>query len=275
MLDDFFIRALIAGTGVAIVAGPLGCFVVWRRLAYLGDTLGHSALLGVSLGLLFQISIFFSVFAVAAAVSLSLLVLQRRGLLASDALLGLLSHGALAAGLVLLAVMSWVRFDVTALLFGDILAVSRADIVVVYAAGASVLAVLAMIWHPLFAATVSPELARAEDLRPERANAIFMLLMAVMVAIAMKVVGVLLITALLIIPASAARQFASGPEQMAAGAALLGVASVIGGLFGSLQWDLPSGPAIVVAALAIFFASLLAPNRRPTRSIAPPRRTEG
>ena len=256
MLDDFFTRALVAGIGVALVAGPLGCFIVWRRLAYFGDTLSHAALLGVALSLLVEVHATLAVFVVAVLVSTALLALQRRATLSSDALLGLLSHSALALGLVVLAFMTWVRVDLLGFLFGDILAVSRLDIAVIYIGGAAVLAVLAMIWHPLFAATVNRELAEAEDMKPDRANAIFMILMAGVIAIALKIVGVLLITAMLIIPAATARRFAPGPEAMALLAAGIGALAVTGGLFGSLEWDTPSGPTIVVAALILFLLGL-------------------
>ena len=256
MLDDFFSRALVAGIGVALVAGPLGCFIVWRRLAYFGDTLSHAALLGVALAFLFEINIALAVFCVSAIVSIALLILRRRATLSSDALLGLLAHSALALGLVVLASMTWLRIDLMGFLFGDILAVSRIDIAIVYVGGVIVLAVLSVIWDPLFAGTVNHELAEAEGMRPDRANVIFMLLMAVVIAIAMKIVGVLLITALLIIPAATARRFAGGPEQMAILAALFGIVAVVGGLFGSLQWDTPSGPTIVVSAFGLFLLSL-------------------
>ena len=256
MLDDFFTRAVVAGIGVALVAGPLGCFIVWRRLAYFGDTLSHSALLGVALAFLFEVNITLAVFLVAATVSIALLLLQRRATLSSDALLGLLAHSTLALGLVVLAFMTWIRIDLMGFLFGDILAVSKLDIAVIWAGGALVIAVLVMIWRPLFAGTVSLELAEAEGMRPERANLIFILLLATVIAIAMKIVGVLLITAMLLIPAATARRFASGPEQMAVIAAVIGVIAVIGGLFGSLEWDTPTGPSIVVAALLLFVLSL-------------------
>lgn len=257
MLDDFFTRAVLAGIGVALLAGPLGCFIVWRRLAYFGDTLSHAALLGVALAFLFEVNITLAVFAVSACVSIALLLLQKRATLSSDALLGLLAHSALALGLVVLAFMTWIRMDLMGFLFGDILAVSRADIGIIWLGGVIVLAMLAMIWRPLFAATVNHELAEAENMNPERANIIFMLLMAAVIAISMKIVGVLLITAMLIIPAAAARRFASGPEQMAILASVIGAASVIGGLFGSLEWDTPAGPSIVVAALGLFVLSIL------------------
>jgi zinc transport system permease protein len=257
MLDDFFIRAVLAGIGVALVAGPLGCFIVWRRLAYFGDTLSHAALLGVALAFLFEINITLAVFAVSACVSIALLLLQKRATLSSDALLGLLAHSALALGLVVLAFMTWIRMDLMGFLFGDILAVSKTDVGIIWLGGAIVLAILAMIWRPLFAGTVNRELAEAENMNPDRANIIFMLLMAAVIAISMKIVGVLLITAMLIIPAAAARRFASGPEQMAILASVIGAASVVAGLFGSLEWDTPAGPSIVVAALGLFVLSIM------------------
>ena len=257
LLDGFFVRALVAGVGVALVVGPLGCFVVWRRMAYFGDTLSHSALLGVALAFLFQVNITAAVFGVLAAVSMALVFLRRRGTLSSDTILGLLSHSALALGLVSLAFLDEVRVDLMGFLFGDILAVSKTDIAVIYGGGAVVLAGLVAIWRPLFAATVSPEIAQAEGLDPERANFIFVLLMAIVVAIAMKIVGVLLIPALMIIPAATARRFAGGPEFMAALASAIGAVAVVAGLFASLTWDTPSGPSIVVAAFAVFLVSLM------------------
>lgn len=256
MLDDFFIRALLAGIGVALVVGPLGCFVVWRRMAYFGDTLSHAALLGVALALLFEVNVTFAVFVVSVGVSMSLLLLQKRAPLSADALLGLLSHSALALGLVLLAFLTWLRFDLMGLLFGDILSVSKMDVAIIWAGGAVVLAILAKIWRPLFAGTVNRELAVAEGMPYERANIIFMLLLAGVIAISIKIVGVLLITAMLIIPAAAARRFALGPEQMVVIAMVIGVLSVIAGLFGSWEWDTPTGPSIVVASLLGFIIAM-------------------
>lgn len=257
MLDDFFSRALIGGIGVALVAGPLGCFIVWRRMAYFGDTMAHSALLGVALAFLLDIHLTLGVFAITATVAFALVLLQRQAALPTDALLGILSHSTLALGLVLVAFMAWLRIDLLSYLFGDLLAVSRLDIALIYGGGAAVLLVLAAIWRPLLAGTVSEELAAAEALHPERARLVFMVLMAAVIAIAMKIVGIMLITSLLVIPAATARRFAGGPEQMAVLAAGLGALAVALGLFGSLEFDTPSGPSVVVAALALFLAGLL------------------
>ena len=255
MLDDFFIRALIAGIGIAIISGPLGCFVIWRRMAYFGDTMAHSALLGVAFGVLLNMSITVGVFVIAASIALILILLQRRGTLSTDSLLGILSHSTLALGLVIIALMPWMKIDLMSYLFGDILAVSKADILMIYLGAALVLGLLIWIWRPLLAATVNEELAEAEAMQPEKARIIFMLLLAGVIAIAMKIVGILLITALLIIPAATARQLATGPEQMVLAASIIGVICVIAGLSASLGLDTPSGPSIVVAAFLLFMMS--------------------
>lgn len=257
IMDDFLIRALVAGAGVALIAGPLGCFVVWRRMAYFGDTMAHAALLGVALSLLMEVHLTLAVFVVTALSSLALYWLEQKRTLPIDTLLGILAHSTLALGIVLVSLMDNVRVDLASYLFGDILAVSTTDIIVIWAGGALAMAVLAAIWKPLLAATVSEELAEAEGLNPARARIFFMLAMALIIAIAMKLVGILLITSLLIIPAATARRFAGSPEQMAVLAAFTGVISVAGGLGGSLAWDTPSGPSIVVAALTAFLLSLL------------------
>ncbi|MGV3575956.1 MAG: metal ABC transporter permease [Devosia sp.] len=262
MLGDFFSRALVAGVGLAAVTGPLGCFVVWRRMAYFGDTMAHSALLGVAISILLSINMTLGVFAVAALVAGALLLLQRQNTLSTDALLGILSHSSLAVGLVLVGFLTQVRIDLMGFLFGDILAVSMEDIYIIYGGGIAILAILALNWRPLLAATVSPELAEAEGLKPEVSRILLMLLMASVIAIAMKLVGVLLITSLLIIPAATARRLSATPEIMALVAAVLGAASVVAGLYGSLTWDTASGPSIVVAALLIFLVSLTVPTAR-------------
>ena len=162
MFDDFFIRALVAGLGVALVTGPLGCFIIWRRLSFFGDTLAHSALLGVTLAFSFDINIAFSVFIISSAIALILLKLQKTTNLPGDALLGLLAHSSLAVGLVVIGFLSFIRFDIMGLLFGDILAVTENDLIIIWVGGALILFVLKLTWKPLFASTVNYELAEAE-----------------------------------------------------------------------------------------------------------------
>lgn len=269
MLDDFFTRAVVAGLGIAAVTGPLGCFVVWRKLAYFGDTLAHAALLGVALSLLINLNVTLAVFVVAIIVALLLLVLQTRSALSSDALLGMLSHGSLAVGLLVLAFMTWVRMDLMGLLFGDLLTVSKTDIAIIYAGGAAVLATLAWAWKPLFAITVNRDLAAAEGHNVAAFDVLLMVLLAAVVAVSIKIIGVMLITSLLIIPAGAARRLSSGPTMMALLAAVLGGLAVLSGLFASLNYNTPSGPSIVVAALALFVIGLILPLNRSSQGQTP------
>ena len=257
MFDDFFIRALIAGLGVALVTGPLGCFVIWRRLSFFGDTLSHSALLGVTLAVSFDINIAFSVFIISSAVALILLKLQKTTNLPGDALLGLLAHSSLAVGLVAIGFLSFIRFDIMGLLFGDILSVTKNDLIIIWVGGAIILFVLKLIWKPLFASTVNYELADAEGMRPERVNAIFTILMAAIIAISIKMIGLLLITGMLIIPAAMARNISNNPKQMVLFSIIGGLLSVVIGLFGSLEINSPSGPSIITAGLILFILSLI------------------
>ena len=257
MLDDFFIRALIAGLGVAIVTGPLGCFVIWRRLSYFGDTLAHSALLGVTLAYTLEFNIAFSVFVISSLIALILIQLQKRTNLPGDALLGLLAHSSLAVGLVVIGFLTFIRFDIMGLLFGDILAVTADDLLIIWIGGPLMLIVLKLIWKPLFASTVNYELAEAEGLNPDRAKAIFTILMAGIIAISIKMVGLLLITGMLIIPAAMARNISSSPQSMVICSVLGGLLSVILGLFTSLQFNTSSGPSIIAASLFLFILSLV------------------
>ena len=208
-----------------------------------------------------------SVFIVSSIVALFLIYLRAKTSLPSDALLGLLAHSVLALGIVVLGFMTWVRIDLLSLLFGDILAVSMYDIWLVFLGGALVLVILVAIWRPLFADTVSNDLATAEGMNPQRARVIFTLLLALVISISIKVVGVLLITGLLIIPAATARNVSSGPVQMAIISTVVGVIAVVCGLFSSLQWDTSSGPTIIAAALVLFVLTLL-PLRRAITLVA-------
>ena len=260
-MPDFLLNALFAGLALALVAGPLGSFVVWRRMAYFGDTLSHSALLGVALGLMLDINLTLAVTFCCVLLAVLLVTLQQRQPLASDTLLGILAHSSLSLGLVSLSFMQDVRIDLMGYLFGDLLAVSPTDLAWIVGGSALVLVALTLLWRPLLAVTVHEELARVEGLPVAAIRLALMLLIAIVIAVAMKIVGVLLITSLLIIPAAAAQRHARTPEQMALGASLLGLLAVCFGL--SLSWyqDTPAGPSIVVSAAAMFLLSFAWPRR--------------
>ena len=257
MFDDFIIRAFVAGIGLALITGPLGCFIIWRRLSYFGDTIAHSALLGVVIAYAMNFNLIIAVFAVSCFIALSLLFLQKRTNLPDDALLGLLAHSVLAIGLVLLGILSFIRIDLMGLLFGDILSVNITDVLFVWVGGSIVLIVLILIWRPLFAATVNLELAKAEGLNADLANAIFTILIASVIAISIKIVGILLITGLLIIPAAASRNLSSTPIQMAIISSVIGLVSVVLGIQTSMIWNSPTGPTILAIALGVFILTLI------------------
>lgn len=257
MMDDFVTRAVLAGLGVAAVAGPLGCFIVWRKLAYFGATIAHGGLLGVALGFLLGIDLTLGVAVTALVLAVMLGALERQRLLPSDALLGILSHAALAIGLIAAGFLVGQRLDLMSYLFGDILAVGNRDLIWIWGGGAVVLALLALIWRPLVALSVHRELAEAEGVNARVTEAGFVVLLAFAVAAAMKIVGVLLITAMLVIPAATARPFSRTPEMMALLAMLVGGLSVALGIGFSLMTDASAGPAIVVAATLLFALSLV------------------
>lgn len=254
-MDDFLLRALLAGLAVVLMAGPLGVFIIWRRMAYFGDTLSHSAILGVALGFLLSINIQIGILISTFLVATLLILAQRQKQLGSDTVLGIMAHSALALGLVLISFVEGVRIDIDSWLFGDILSVSWDNLGVIAIGVSVVLIVLAFIWKPLLSLTVHEELARVEGVNVPLVSAIFTLLIAILVAIAMKIIGALLITSLLIIPAATARQFSRSPEQMAIFSIITGLIAVVIGLGASFVWDTPAGPSIVVSASGLFLLS--------------------
>ncbi len=260
MLDDFLVRAGLAGAGLSLATGPLGSFVVWRRMAYFGDATAHAAILGVALALATDLPIGVGTLVVALAMAVTVSTLSAKGW-AMDTTLGVMAHGALAVGLVAVSFIPSVRTDLSAYLFGDILAVSRADLLFIWGGAGVVLALLIWRWQALLTATVNADLAHASGINPDRERLVLTLALALVVAVAIKVVGALLIAAMLIIPAAAARGVARTPEAMAVGASVIGALATVAGLWASLQWDTPAGPSIIVAATVVFVLSVGAGRR--------------
>ncbi|MEY4304405.1 MAG: hypothetical protein RIT52_580 [Pseudomonadota bacterium] len=261
MLDDFTTRALLAGLGLALATGPLGSFVVWRRMAYFGDATSHAAILGVAVALAFQLPLTLGVLGVALAMALTVSTLAAKGW-AMDTTLGVLAHSALAFGLVAISFVPGVRTDLSAYLFGDILVVSRADLALIWGGAALVLALLVWRWQALLTATLSEELAHAAGLNPNLERLVLTVALALVVAVAIKVVGALLIAAMLIIPAAAARALSRAPEAMAALATGIGGLAAFFGLQLSLWQDTDAGPSIVAAAAMIFALAAVAAQLR-------------
>ena len=254
MLDDFFVRAVLAGLGVAMVAGPLGSVVVWRRMAYFGDATAHAAILGVAISLAFNASIYAGTVLVALAMAIAVSAMAARGQ-AMDTILGVVAHSALAIGLVAISFVPSARSDLSAYLFGDILAVGRADLALIWAGAAAVLGVLVWRWQRLLTASVNEELAMAAGIDPRVERVVLSVAVAVVVALSIRVVGSLLISAMLIVPAAAARGLSRTPEGMAGKAVLIASIAVLAGLTASLYLDTPAGPSIIAAAAGIFVLS--------------------
>ena len=256
MLDPFILRAIAAGLGVAIIAGTIGCFVVWRKMAYFGDSLAHSALLGIALGLAIGISTYLSTIIACLAFALILLWLQQKNLLATDTLLGILAHAALSIGMIAISVLE-LRVNLHSYLFGDILTVTSIELWWIYLGGFFVLLMIILNWPSLVLMTIHEELAKAENVNVYFQNLLLMLLMTIVVAVSIRTVGILLISSMLIIPAATARHLVNSPVAMAITASILGSIAVLGGIFLSMELDTPSGPSIVVTA-ALLFAILFA-----------------
>lgn len=256
MTDPFVLRALAAALGLALVAAPLGCVVVWQRMAYLGETVAQASLIGVALGLAFRADVTSGVLLVAAATAGIVVLLGRQKLLPVDSILGLLHHASLALGVIALSLLKGPPVDLVGYLFGDIFAVTSRDLAWIWGGGAAVLAVVAWLWPSLLRLSVNEELAAAEGVDTGRARLLFTLLLALTIAVAIKIVGALLVIAFFIVPAVAARPLAATPERMMLLTALIAVLGSIAGIGASLSADIPGGPAIVLAMALIAAGSL-------------------
>ena len=257
IFDEFLLRIILAGIMFSAIAGVLGCFIVWRRMAYFGDSLAHSALLGITLGLAIGLNVRFTIILASLAFSVLLFFLMRRKIIATDTLLGILAHGALAIGILALAVQNTPVSNLHGYLFGDIVTVSWIDLWMIAGLSALVLSIVIWQWPSLVITSINEELARAEGVNIMRINLTMMILISLVVASAIKIVGVLLITALLIMPAATARLFSHSPHAMAIIAAFIGMSASVFGVFLSSATHAPTGPSIVFCALCIFILSLL------------------
>jgi len=256
-MDDFLIRATLGAALLAAAAGPLGCFILWRRMAYLGESIAHMGLLGAGIGILIGANAVVGIAALAIAAALVMAQSENR-IIPADIHVGIVGHIGLALGFILLASMETVRADLMGYLFGDVLALSERDILMIAGAGIGVLTATAFLWRPLLRLAVSGDIAAAEGYGRKGPQTVFLVLVALLVAFGLKVVGALLIVALIIIPPAAARPFAKSPRQMAILAAGVGAVSAPLGLSAAYVTDAPAGPCIVLAAGALYAASLAA-----------------
>jgi zinc transport system permease protein len=252
-MHEIMYNALLAGVALALAGGPLGCIIVWRKMAYFGDAMAHIALLGVALSLMCNgLPMPLAILAVTLLAALVLHLLGRNRQLHADTILGVLAHGALAVGVLLVAMSSNTQVDMEAYLLGNILALERADAQLIAAGAAALLLLLTFYWRRLVLLVLDADLARLHGINIAQLQALLVLLLAGLVALAIQLVGALLITALLIIPAASARYLARSPTQMAIIASLLGASFVALGLKLAFITNAPPAPAIISTAVLGF-----------------------
>jgi len=262
MLDPIILTALAAGGMLSLLIGPLGCFVVWRQMAYFGDAIAHAALLGVALALVTSLPFTPAILLVALGVAATLTFWMRDTRFHADTLLGFLAHGTLALGLLIVALSGRTQVDINAFLFGDILTLGADDLLAVGVLVVLGLAVLLTQWRGLVLSTLEPNLAQVEGYAVMKLNHLLVAVLAATIAVAIKLVGVLLITALLIMPAAAARPLARTPVGMACLSVLMSFLAIALGIAASLPIDAPTGPMIVVVAMLLCLASLAIGKRK-------------
>jgi zinc transport system permease protein len=255
-LDDFLVRSVIAGLIMVAIAAPMGCLMVWQRLAFLSDTLGHAAVMGVGLGLLLEVTPVFGVLAVALLIVFSLNRVNSFNSALSETTLAIISHTGLAGGIILVGLLPAQAVNLEAILFGDLLATTRADLTRLLITTAVLLLLLLHHWRSFVAVSVSREIAQAEGIEVRKVQLLMYIMIALLVAVMMKVMGVLLIAAMLVIPTSSARLFSRSPEQMVAVSALYGLGALAGGISSSFHFDWQTGPAIVVSATMLLLITL-------------------
>ncbi len=253
-MDDFIWRAMIGSALLGAAAGPIGCFVLWRRMAYMGESVAHMGLLGAALGLLLGLQPVVGV-ALLAIVAALLMSRANTSHIPAGTIIGIIGHVGLALGFVVLAGLEDFRTDLMGYLFGDVLALSEGDIFAIAGAALLLLGVTALFWNRLLATTLNTDIARAEGLYSKAAETTFLILIAVLVAIGLRVVGALLIVALVIIPPAAARPLARTPVAMGVLASVVGILSAPLGLAVAFAADIPAGPSIVLAAAVLFVLS--------------------
>lgn len=254
---DILLPAWLAGLLLSFITAPLGAFVVWRKMAYFGDTLSHSALLGVALGIFLQIDPYIAVIAMTIILALALVWLEHKTNYSVDTVLGIIAHCSLSLGVITISLLDNVRVDLMSYLFGDLLAINFNDVIFIAVGVVFIAAILGFYWEKLLSITISPELAQIEGLKVARLRLLLMILTALTIALSMKFVGALIITSLLIIPSATARRFAKTPESMVIYAICFSVMAITGGLLLSSIEDTPAGPSVVVCAGGLFLLSLL------------------
>lgn len=257
---ELFFWPFLAAAILALISSPLGVFVVWQKQSYFGATIAHAAILGVSFALILNTPITFTTVMISLMIGSTIFYLSRHTNLSNDTLLGILAHSTLALGMVMIALQNNNQIDVMALLFGDLLNIDQTDTYLLLVCLALVFVFFKFYWRSMLNITFNTELAQVEGTPVARVQLMFVLLLSFMIALTMKMVGVLLITSMLIIPAAAARKLSATPQQMLFWTGIISLLSVVFGILGSIQYDIPTGASIVLASSIIFVMLQLKPQ---------------
>ena len=256
-LYDFMGRALLAAIGMGCVSAVMGCFLLWRRMAFFGDAMAHAAVLGVALGTILQVNTYLFIALICLMTAVIVGILQQRSRIPVDTWLASISYTSLALGIIVIAKTTGIRIDTESILFGDILSVSRQDLIWIYAAVIVVWSFIIVCWQKLLMLTLDEELALTSGISVDALRLGFTFCLAIVTAVGIKASGALLLPALMILPAAAMARFSKSPEMMVAGATVISLLSVVLGIWVSFTFDTPSGPTIVVTACGFFILATL------------------
>ena len=249
---ELFFWPFLAAALLAMIASPLGVFVVWQKQSYFGATIAHAAILGVSFALILNTPLTLTTVILSMLIGSGIFYLSRHTNLSNDTLLGILAHSTLALGMVMIAFQENGQIDVMALLFGDLLTINQTDTILLMMCLTLTFVFFNCYWRDMLNITFNRELAQVEGTPVAKVQLMFVLLLSFMIALTMKMVGVLLITSLLIIPAASAHRLSKTPQQMLFWTFLISLLAVILGIIASIQYDIPTGASIVLVSSLIF-----------------------
>ena len=262
LLFPFFQRALITGLILGVLMAVLGVFVVLRRMSFFADAIGHSALTGIALGLLLKTDPFFAALVFALLVAAGIALLRHYSHLHLDTLLGVFFPAAVALGVIIVQLTPGFQTDLVSFLFGDILTVSNVDIVTSIIIAIVVGVILVTSGKRLLLITFNEALARSQGIAVPRYELLFLLMLAAVIAISIKLVGIILITAMIVIPAATAQNLTRSMSSMIGVSVAVSLIAVLVGMLSSALLSLPSGPTVVLVGATLFAASFLVARLR-------------
>jgi zinc transport system permease protein len=256
MIEPFFIKAIIAAIGVAIATAPIGVFVLWKRMAYFGDAISHSAIFGLGIATIIAVEPIYGIIFCAIIFCFLIFALSKQNIYSNDSVIGIASCSLLALGMILLAIFPS-RVNLESYLFGDLIILQNRDVLLIYIVAVLSSVAVFMWFKNLLLATINKDLAKISGIKVENLELKFLLLTALTVACLVKIVGIFLITSIMILPAAIARNFSKTPTQMLFFALLFSGISMVGGLLIAMFLDFPSSPAIIVFAAFLLITSIV------------------